>query len=306
MQVRNIFQGRPESATQFANPLPVRALLQGYSIEVMPNTAAKIADLRQILPAETRVYVAHVEGTPIDDMVRTVKRIGAEGFSVMPHLPARFIRSEEELETWIRRYREEAGATQALLLAGGARSAAGPFLSSMDVLKTGLLERYGFHRLHVAGHPEGNRDIEPGGETRQMDAALRWKQDFAAETGAAMAIVTQFCFDSAPVLDWAGRLRCMNVSLPVHVGIAGPARLQTLLKFALSCGVGNSLRVLRRRARDAANLLRPFPPDALVGELAEATAAGLAPNIQGIHIFPFGGIRGAADWVRGHCAHEGR
>ena len=45
----------------------VVSLLQGYSIEVMPRTAAQIGDFRALLPEGTRVYVAHIDGTPIDD-----------------------------------------------------------------------------------------------------------------------------------------------------------------------------------------------------------------------------------------------
>ncbi|MEM9429380.1 MAG: methylenetetrahydrofolate reductase, partial [Pseudomonadota bacterium] len=52
----------------------VAALLSGASIEVMPRTAAKIRDVRALLPEGTRIYVAHIDGTPIDDMVATVER----------------------------------------------------------------------------------------------------------------------------------------------------------------------------------------------------------------------------------------
>ena len=69
----------------------VQAFLGGYSIEVMPRTAAKIDDFRALLPAGTRVYIAHIDGTPIDDMVATARRIAGDGFAVMPHFPARMI-----------------------------------------------------------------------------------------------------------------------------------------------------------------------------------------------------------------------
>ena len=85
-------------------------LLQGFSIEVMPRTAAKIADFRAILPAGTRVYIAHIEGTEIDDMVDTAKRLTDEGFRAMPHIPARIIKDRAEFETWLIRYAAEAGA----------------------------------------------------------------------------------------------------------------------------------------------------------------------------------------------------
>ena len=278
-------------------PSPARALLQGYSIEVMPRSAAAAGPLRNVLPSGTRVYVAHIEGTRIDDMLRTATGIRSEGFPVMPHVPARLLRSREELETWLRRYREEAGVEEALLIAGGVSQPRGPFGSSMDVLETGLPDRYGFRRLHVAGHPEGNSDIDPAGSSERLDAALRWKQEFTRRTDARMEIATQFCFDAGAVLDWAERLRNAGIHLPVHVGIAGPARLGTLLRFAAMCGIGTSLRVLKRKARGATALLRTHAPDDLIAKLAGPVAAGTAANVAGLHLFPFGGIRATAEWA---------
>ncbi len=281
---------------------PASSLLDGYSIEVMPATAGRIEDFREVLPAGTRVYVAHIEGTPLDQMVAACARIAGQGFPVMPHIPARGIASREALDETLARYRGEAGVEEALMIAGGNRMKAGPYASTMDVLETGLLDRHGFRRLHVAGHPEGNTDIDPPGSTANLDKALKWKRDYAERTDAAMAIATQFCFETKPVLQWAARLRDMGVDMPVHVGLAGPTKLQTLIKYAIACGVGASLRVLQRRTRDVGSLLRPHAPDALLEELDAASERGEAPNLASVHIFPFGGIRAAADWARGRSA----
>ena len=56
-------------------PAQMEAFLKGFSIEVMPRTAEKVESFRAILPAGTRVYIAHIDGTPIEDMVATAKRI---------------------------------------------------------------------------------------------------------------------------------------------------------------------------------------------------------------------------------------
>ena len=45
----------------------MESFLNGFSIEVMPRTAEKVENFRDILPAGTRVYIAHIEGTPIED-----------------------------------------------------------------------------------------------------------------------------------------------------------------------------------------------------------------------------------------------
>ena len=275
----------------------VAAFLQGCSVEVMPRTAAKVEDFKAILSPGTRVYIAHIEGTPIEEMVETAKRLSADGFDVMPHFPARIIADAAVLENWIDRYQGEAGVEQALLLAGGVDKPHGTLASSMDMLETGLFGAKGFKRLHVAGHPEGNKDIDPDGSDKNVMDALRWKQKFAESSDADMALATQFCFESGPVIEWADRLRAEGIDIPIHIGVAGPAKLQTMIKFAIACGVGPSLRVLQRRAADATKLLLPFTPDEFVTDLALHKAQTPDFNITNVHFFPLGGIGKTAEWI---------
>ena len=283
------FRRRDSGPTADLSPL-----LTGYSIEVMPRTAAKIEDFRPLLPRGTRVYIAHIEGTPIDEMVATAARLSDEGFDVMPHFPARIIKDAPTLDDWIARYQGEAGISQALLLAGGVKEPHGDFHCSMQLLETGLFDRAGFTRLHVAGHPEGNLDIDPDGSDANVMEALRWKQAFSERTDAQMAMATQFAFDAGPVLAWSRRLRDEGITLPIHLGIAGPAKLQTLIKFAIACGVGPSLKVLQKRALDVTKLMLPYEPTELLSDLAAEEDLGL---IEQLHVFPLGGIRASADYA---------
>jgi methylenetetrahydrofolate reductase (NADPH) len=203
------FLGRGENRAE-ASGEPLDALLSGYSIEVMPRTAAKIEDFRVLLPLGTRVYIAHIEGTPIEDMVATARRLRDEGFPVMPHFPARVIKDGATLEEWIRRYRDEAGVDQALLLAGSPTKPVGEFHSSMQLMETGLFDKYGFRRLHVGGHPEGNKDIDPDGSTTEVDKALMWKQAFSERTDADMASRSSSGRSGSRI--WASRFRFMSGS----------------------------------------------------------------------------------------------
>ncbi|MFD1341743.1 methylenetetrahydrofolate reductase [Litorisediminicola beolgyonensis] len=291
-------------STQAPSSAASAALLDGFSIEVMPRTAAKVDDFRALLPRGTRVYIAHIDGTPIEEMVTTAARLSEDGFTVMPHFPARIIQDEAMLGDWIARYQGEAGVTEALLLAGGVSEPRGAFHSSMQMMETGLFERAGFTRLHVAGHPEGNRDIDPDGSDRMVGEALRWKQVFSERSDAEMALVTQFAFEAEPVLAWAARLRDEGIALPVHVGIAGPAKLQTLIRFAVACGVGPSLRVLQKRARDVTKLVLPYTPDEIVADLARQATP--AHGIAGLHLFPLGGIVQSAEWASSVLGQERR
>ena len=285
------------------NALQMEAFLQGYSIEVMPRTAEKIDDFRALLPRGTRVYVAHIEGTLIEDMVATAKRVAAEGYDVMPHFPARIIKDKATLTDWVARY-SDVGVKQGLLLAGGVAQPYGDFATSMDLLNSGAFA--GFTRLHVAGHPEGNKDIDPDGSDRMVMEAARWKSAFAERSDAKMAMATQFCFEAAPVIAWVDRLAAEGVKLPVHIGIAGPAKLQTLIKFAIACGVGPSLRVLQKRAMDVTKLLLPYEPTEILSELAMHKAKTPGFGIEQVHFFPLGGIKTNAQWVTDNGGTSGR
>ncbi|MCA8879246.1 MAG: methylenetetrahydrofolate reductase [Rhodobacteraceae bacterium] len=294
-----IFQFKPRKSAAEANSGAVLSgFLDEFSIEVMPRTAAQVADFLAILPKGTRVYVAHIDGTPIADMVATARRLAEDGFEVMPHFPARVIPDRATLADWIDRYQGEAGIRTGLILGGGLGAPRGAFDESMQLLDTGLFERAGFTRLHVAGHPEGNRDIDPDGSERRVMDALRRKQAFRDRTGIDMAIATQFCFEAAPVIAWAERLAAEGIDLPIHVGAAGPAKLQTLIKFSIACGVGASLRVLQRRARDVTKLVMPFEPTQFLTDLAQHCEANPQSLIAGAHLFPLGGIATTAEWAR--------
>jgi methylenetetrahydrofolate reductase (NADPH) len=291
------FKRAAAPASTFASPNApqLEAFLQDYSIEVMPRTAEKVENFRDLLPQHTRVYVAHIEGTPIEEMVATAKRLKGEGFDVMPHFPARIIKDRATLANWIAQYQGEADVKQALLLGGGVATPHGDFDNSMQLMESGLFD--GFTRLHIAGHPEGNRDIDRDGGDKLVMEALKWKQAFSERSDAKMAIATQFCFEAGPVIKWADRLAAEGINIPIHIGVAGPAKLQTLIKFAIACGVGPSLKVLQKRAMDVTKLLLPYEPTEFVTELAAHKAKHPNFGIQSVHFFPLGGIKTNANWA---------
>ena len=297
------FRRRQEPEAPTTSP-EIERLLENYSIEVMPRTAEKVEDFRAILPEGTRVYIAHIEGTPIEDMVATARRLNESGMKVMPHFPARIIKDRATLADWIARYQGEADVRQALLLAGGVATPHGDFSDSMQLMETGLFDAAGFERLHVAGHPEGNRDIDTDGSRLRVDEAMRWKNAFQTRTDAKMAIATQFCFDAQPIIEWADSLKYAGITLPIHIGIAGPAKLQTLIKFAIACGVGPSLKVLQKRAMDVTKLLLPYEPTDVVAALAAHKAANPDFNITNVHFFPLGGIAASATWLKTHSEDQ--
>ena len=276
---------------------PLKGFLSGYSIEVTPRSANKIECFADVLPENTRVYIAQINIDDIPEMIVTAKRLKDEGFEVMPHFPARMIKNHAVLNDLISMYQNEAGVDEALLLAGGLPSPAGDYNSSMQLIESGLFDKAGFKRLHVAGHPEGNKDIDPDGSNKNVSEALSWKQEFSNRTDASMAITTQFCFDANVVKKWADTIKDSGIDLPIHIGIAGPAKLQTLLKFSIECGVGASMKVLTKRARDITKLLLPYKPTQILSDLANYSAQDSSFNIEQVHFFPLGGVKRAAEFV---------
>ena len=295
MSLLNLFSSKEENPKVSDH---LKEFLTDFSIEVMPRTAAKIESFEEILPKNTRVYIAHIEGVPIEEMVQTAKRVSREGFNVMPHFPARIIKDKSALEEWINIYQGEAGINQALLLAGGVDKPHGVFEDSMQLVETELFEKYNFKNLHFAGHPEGNKDIDKGGSNKNVDDALQWKQKFNERSDIDIAITTQFCFEAEPVIEWANSLTNNGINIPIHIGVAGPAKLQTLIKFSIACGVGPSLKVLQKRAKDVKKLLLPFDPNDFLETLAKHKKENPKFNISNIHFFPLGGINTNASWIK--------
>ena len=277
---------------------PLKNFLNDFSIEVTPRAVAKIENLSELIPPETLVYIAHIEGTPIDEMVKTAKKINDQGYVTMPHFPARIIKDKNTLKDWISRYQNEANVNNALLLGGGVKKPYGDYDSSIQLIESELFDIAGFNKLYFAGHPEGNKDIDPDGSTNNIDEALSWKNDFRNRTDADMAITTQFCFDSKTVINWANDIKNKGIDIPIHIGIAGPAKLQTLLRYSIECGVGASIKILQKRALDLTKLLLPYKPTNILSELAEYKFNNPDLNIEKVHFFPLGGVKQVSKFVR--------
>ncbi len=276
----------------------LKKFLNGYSIEVTPRAVAKIENLSEFIPSGTLVYIAHIEGTPIEEMVKTAKKINDQGYETMPHFPARIIKNKNTLKEWIFKYQNEANVHNALLLGGGVTKPYGEYDSSIQLIESELFDLAGFKKLYIAGHPEGNKDIDPDGSTKNVDEALSWKNKFKDRSDADMAITTQFCFDSRTVINWANSIKGKGIDIPIHIGIAGPAKLQTLLKYSLECGVGASIKILQKRAMDLTKLLLPYKPISILTELATYKSDHPDFNIEKVHFFPLGGVKQATNFVK--------
>ena len=266
--------------------------LAGFTVETTPGSAAKTPDFREQLRPGTTVYIAYLPGSDFKDTIKVAYRLRSEGFNPVPHICARSTPSKAVLDESLRRLTQDAGVTRVLAIAGAVPAPLGEFHDTMQMLDTGLFDKHGIQSIGVAGHPEGSPDMSDAA----IRQALHWKNDFSERTDADIYIVTQFCFDVAPIIEWDKRLRMEGNRLPIHIGIPGPATIKTLMGYAKACGIGPSMRLISRQARNVAKLLAVSAPDKLVAALAAYKATHPDCGIAAAHIFSLGGLKKSADW----------
>lgn len=270
----------------------ISSFMKGYSIEATPHDANRLETFVGVVPAGTCVYMAHPPGTELDEVVTLAGRIQSLGFSAVPHIIARKISSQSQLEGALARLRE-LGVERALVLAGDIPVPDHAFESSLEVLKTGLFSKHGFRHVGVAGHPEGSKAI---GDERVRQFLLD-KAAFARDADFSMYIASQFGFDPVAVTNWERETTAAGVQLPVWVGMAGPTSLRQLIKFAALCGVGASARMLAKRTGAMANLLTAQAPDDQVLHIARKRIDNPASRLRSVHFFAFGGVTKTAAWA---------
>ncbi len=263
------------------------------SVEVTAKHAIESTELPSLFPAQTRVYIPDI-GVETETMIRAARRIRDLGYVAVPHVAARRLTTRAALSDRIKPLAEEAGVGDVLIIGGDLDRPAGDFSSSVEVIETGLFDAFGIREIAIAGHPEGCSSFSDAVAIE----ALQLKAAVGERTDAKLRIVTQFGFDAERIISWAQALHGHAIDLPVHVGVAGPAKITTLLKYAAMCGVGNSLSILKKRAGALATLMTRFSPETVVEPVERHLAATPDSPISQIHAFPFGGISQTAQWLR--------
>jgi methylenetetrahydrofolate reductase (NADPH) len=267
----------------------VAALVGNCSIELSPRDEFAGEALRNLLEPGTTVFVNHPHSVTHHDIVAACARLRRAGFNPVPHVAVRRLASFTQASDFLQRAVSDAEVGRILLI-GGDESPVGPFRAALDLLGTGVVERQGIAHVSFAGYPEGH----PAIDASALDGALQAKVALAERSGLDVSLVTQFGFEAEPILRWIASQRGRGITCPVHVGIAGPARVATLAKFAVRCGIGASLRALARGHTAFARIMVEAGPDALIRELVAGESE--AAPIGGLHVFTFGGVRRVAEW----------
>ena len=270
-------------------------MLRGHSIEITAKDGERIARLAGRIPPGTPVAVTFLPGEDAAARTLAARRLREAGFIPVPHLAARRLRSPAELDDFLAALTGEAAVDRVFVVAGDLAAAAGPYDDALAIIRSGLLARHGIAHVGIAGYPEGH----PGIGRDALDRALHDKLRALCDAGHAAWIVTQFGFDAEPVLAWLEALRSNGIAIPVRVGVAGPASIKSLLRFAARCGVGVSAKVLAKYGLSLTQLIGNAGPGPLVSELAGRLDPARHGEV-GLHFYPFGGLEKTADWIEAH------
>jgi len=280
-----------ETAAELLIPA-IAQLARQATIELNYHDLKDLEASRRLLSPGKRVYVSFLPKQSWAQSEQACRALRQAGFDPVPHVPVRLLHSEQELGEVLERFVNAAQIREVLLIAGDYAQSAGPFQCVADVLRTGQLVHHGLQRVSLAGHPEGHPKVALD-EIRRAELE---KVDLAARAGLDAALVTQLFFEAAPFIDWAHGLRRTGAQCRVVAGVAGPARLTTLFKFALRCGVGPSIRALGTRSTSLAKLIGDHGPQAVMRVLA-AERLGGSTDFAGLHFFCFGGYLRTCEWL---------
>jgi methylenetetrahydrofolate reductase (NADPH) len=276
-------------------------LVSGGSLEIGAHRPEDARDIAALLPAGTPVYVNHLPRHRLLDTLPTLIAVREAGLEPVPHIAARRIGDRAELRAFIARAVGEAGVRKALILGGDEPEAAGPYADGAALLKEDFLTGCGLREIGLPGYPEGHPRI-PGA---LLERAFAEKLMLTAAHGMGAYVVTQFSFAPARVVDYCARMARNAPGIPIYVGLAGPTNPVALLRFAQRCGVSASLRALRTQGMDAVRLVTHTDPADQLTALARYCAAHADCNVVGVHLFTFGGVTSAAEWMNRYIALQG-
>ena len=283
----------PHRLESIADAPDHHAVLRDVSCEAVMPAEAELHEAASMLPTGTSIYLTDLPSRSEEKLFQIATGVFMRGLKPVPHIAARNVTSVKHVSDQLKRLVSSAGVTKVMLIGGDNSRSAGSFEHAVQVIESGVLEGNGIEEVGIAAYPEGHPQISED----ILRASLRDKLEAAARAGLKAHIVTQFGFDAWPVVTWLRALRASGVHHQVRIGMAGPASIPSLLKFAQRCGVRASATGFARHASSIGKLLSRATPADMVGDLAEAAASENLGEIAA-HFYSFGGLSPTAKWVR--------
>lgn len=271
---------------------PAVALLSDYSLEMTGKDVPALEEAQSSIPADTLINVTYLGNEDLDMRVNASRAVRLAHFRPVPHISARRLNSQAQLVEFLQRLEEAEVSSSVFVVGGDPHTPEGPYSDSAEVIRTGLLQDYGVKAVSISGYPEGHPDIK----TDVLWAALQQKADSLREQGLEGTIITQFGFDTEPVIKWISDVRERGIDFPIRVGVPGPAGVKRLLGYARRFGVASSAGIVQKYGFSLTNLLGTAGPDKFVTDLAsKLDGAGLG-EVK-LHFYTFGGMRATANWA---------
>jgi methylenetetrahydrofolate reductase (NADPH) len=275
----------------------VARLAREASIEIHVQDAAHLPASRSLLAPGKKFYVSHLPKQTWESTATMCRAVHEAGFDPVPHIPVRLVPDAETLDRTLDALVSRAQVREVLLISGDYATPVGPYSAVSEVIRSGVLGKHGLTRVSIAGHPEGH----PAVVLDEIRRAEREKVQLAEAAHLDVTLVTQFFFEAAPFLEWVCDLRAHGVRARIVGGLAGPASLATLFRFAKRCGAGPSIRALGARPASLLNLIGDHGPDRVLGEMAQSLNDGDS-DFSGIHLFSFGGFLRTCEWLNSTAA----
>ena len=275
-------------------------LLSSSSLEIGAHRPQDAREIAALLPAGTPVYVNHLPRHRLLDTVPTLVAVREAGLEPVPHIAARRIREQAELREFLARSTGEAGVQKALVLGGDEPEAAGPYADGAAMLRESFLTGSGLREIGLPGYPEGHPRIPAAA----IEKAFADKLMLAAGHGLGTYVVTQFSFAPQRIVDYCARMARQAPGIPIYVGLAGPTNPVALLRFAQRCGVSASLRALGTQGMNAVRLVTHTDPADQLAAIAHYCGAHADCNVVGVHLFTFGGVAAAANWINAQLSRD--
>jgi methylenetetrahydrofolate reductase (NADPH) len=271
----------------------VRRLLDGFSLEMTGKDVPALEEAAPLIPPGTRINVTFLGNEDLQLRVAAAAAVRRLGFTPVPHISARRLASQQELEEFLDALAAEAAPKDVFAVAGDPEQPLGPYEDAFALIRSGLLGNYGIEHVSISGYPEGHPDISD--ET--LWQVLADKYAALQDLGLDSSIITQFGFDADPVFAWLAELRRRGIGAPVRIGVPGPAGVKRLLNYARRFGVASSAGIVHKYGFSLTNLLGTAGPDRYLSE----AAARHDPAEHGqvlLHFYTFGGLKPTAEWVR--------
>lgn len=287
----------PAHARTEADPRRLRRAMADLvvtgSLEMGAHRPQDAREIAALLPAGTPVYVNHLPRHSLNDTLTGLIAVRDAGLDPVPHVAARRIGSRQEIRVFLERAVRQAGVKKVLLIGGDLPEVAGPYKDATGLLADDVIAGSGVREVAFAGYPEGHAHIPGDVLARSLDEKIA----LAAKKHLGASIVTQFSFAPSRIIEFAASVARRAPGVPLYVGLAGPSSPLALMKFAQICGVSAALRAMSAAGMNAVRLVTHTAPGEQLAAIAAHTLGQPSSNIVGVHLYTFGGVKAAANWM---------